>query len=56
MAEGCKEEFNLSFLKFVLTFNFRNRANIYHTLNKSYKNIIVLRNKKEVTFFLSNLI
>ena len=56
MAKGCKEEFNLSFLKFVLTFNFRNRANIYHTLNKADKNIIVLRNNKEVTLFLSQLI
>ena len=55
MAEGCKEEFDLSFLKFVLTFNSRNRANIYHRLNKvkKSKNIIVLRNDKEVKGFLS---
>ena len=55
MAEGCKEEFDLSFLKFVLTFNSRNRANIYHRLNKvkKNKNIIVLRNNKEVKGFLS---
>lgn len=55
MAEGCKESFDLSFLKFVVRFNSRNRANIYYKLNKvkKNKNIIILRNDKEVKLFLS---
>ena len=58
ITKQANEEFYKTrpFLKFVLTFNFRNRANIYHTLNKADKNIIVLRNNKEVTLFLSQLI
>ena len=34
MDEGCKESFNLAFLKFVLMFNRRNRSNIYNRLER----------------------
>ena len=57
MAKGCKEEFDLSFLKFVLKFNYNNRKSIYDRLEKlkETKNIIVLRKDKEVDLFLSQL-
>ena len=58
MAEGCKEGFDLAFLKFVLTFNRKNRTNIYNRLEKAknIKNVIVLRNDKQVSAFLFQLI
>ena len=57
MADGCKENFDLSFLKFVLTFNSKNRRSIYGVLGKikKTKNVIVLKNDKEVKIFLSQL-
>ncbi len=57
MAAGCKEDFNLAFLKFVLMFNHRNRLNIYNRLEKAKKakNIIVLKNDKQVKRFLCQL-
>jgi len=57
IAEGCKESFDLSFLKFVLNFNRRNRSNIYNRLEKlkKNKNIIVLKNDSQVKSFLSQL-
>ena len=57
MAEGCKENFDFTFLKFVLTFNSRNRAHIYNRLEKltKTKNIIVLKSNKQVYSFLSQL-
>ena len=57
MAKGCKESFDLSFLKFVLMFNYNNRRNIYNRLEKlkNIKNIIVLKNDSEVKLFLCQL-
>lgn len=57
MAEGCKERFDLSFLKFVLNFNRRNRLKIYNRLEniKNDKNVIILKNNKQVKSFLSQL-
>ena len=57
IAEGCKESFDLSFLKFVLNFNRRNRSNIYNRLEKvkNDKNVIVLKNDKQVKSFLFQL-
>ena len=54
IADGCKESFNLSFLKFVLTFNHKNRANIYKKLEKykTTKDVIILKNDKEEDLFL----
>jgi len=57
IAEGCKESFDLAFLKFVLMFNYKNRTNIYNRLEKikRTKNVIVLKSDKEGDFFLSKL-
>ena len=57
MAEGCKESFNLAFLKFVLMFNRRNRSNIYNRLEtvQNIKNVIILKNDKQVSAFLLQL-
>ena len=54
IADGCKESFDLSFLKFVLTFNYKNRANIYNRLEKAKttKDVIILKNDKEGDLFL----
>lgn len=53
MAKGCKERFDLEFLNYVLTFNAKNRVNIYTKLEqvKNSKNVIVLKNDKEVDLF-----
>ena len=57
MATGCKEDFNLDFLKFVLMFNVRNRSNIYNRLEKikNTKNVIVLKKDIHVGAFLRQL-
>ena len=54
IADGCKESFNLSFLKYVLTFNHKNRANIFNKLEKykTTKDVIILKNDKEADLFL----
>ena len=54
IADGCKERFDLFFLKFVLTFNYKNRENIYNRLEniKTNKEVIILKNDKEVDLFL----
>ena len=57
MAQGCKENIDFSFLKFVLTFNYRNKKEIYDRLEKlkKNKNVIILKNNKEVDSFLSQM-
>lgn len=54
IADGCKERFDLSFLKFVLMFNYKNRSNIYNRLEKikTAKDVIILKNDKEADLFL----
>ena len=54
MAEGCKERLDFNFLKFVLTFNYKNRVNIYNQLkkHKTNKDVIILKNDKEADLFL----
>ena len=54
IADGCKERFDLFFLKFVLTFNYKNRENIYNRLEniKTTKEVIILKNDKEADLFL----
>ena len=54
IADGCKESFDLFFLKFVLTFNYKNRENIYNKLEKikTTKDVIILQNDKEADLFL----
>ncbi len=57
MADGCKEGFDFNFLKFVLTFNYRNKSKIYTRIEKvkNTKNVIILKNDKEVDDFLVQL-
>lgn len=57
MPKGCKERFDLSFLNYVFTFNAKNRLSIYNKLEqvKNSKNVIVLKNDKEIASFLSQL-
>ncbi len=57
MANGCRESFDLSFLKFVVNFNRRNRSKIYNRLEKvkKDKNVIVLKRDRQVKSFLSQL-
>ena len=57
MAEGCKESLDISFLKFVLLFNYNNRDQIYERikiLDKS-KKILIFKEDKEVMGFLFQL-
>ena len=57
MAEGCKESLDISFLKFVLLFNYNNRDQIYERikiLDKS-KKILIFKKDKEVMCFLVQL-
>lgn len=57
IPKGCKERFDLGFLNYVLSFNSKNRAKIYARLEKAKntKNVIVLKNDKEISSFLSQL-
>ena len=57
MAEGYKESLDISFLKFVLLFNYNNRDQIYERikiLDKS-KKILIFKKDKEVMGFLFQL-
>jgi len=57
MPKGCKERFSLSFLHYVAMYNFTRRKSILKKLNtfKTSKNIAILKNDKEVNFFLQNI-
>ena len=57
MANGCKEEFNLEFLHFVLTFNNKFRKEIIQKLNlvKDEKKILVFRTDKQADKFLAQI-
>ena len=57
MAPGCKEEFDLEFLWFVLTFNNKFRKKITQKLNsvKNKKNVFVFKIDKEAEKFLAQI-
>jgi len=57
MAPGCKEEFDLEFLWFVLTFNNKYRKEITQKLNsvKNKKNVFVFKIDKEAEKFLAQI-
>ena len=57
MAAGCKENFDIVFLKYVLMYNYQNRKQIYKKLYsvKSEKEIVILKNDYEVDLFLSQI-
>ncbi|MBC8265377.1 MAG: hypothetical protein H8E84_00240 [Flavobacteriales bacterium] len=54
MPKGCKERFDFEFLKYVLTFNYKNRKGIFERLNsvKEYKKVYVFKTDKEADLFL----
>ena len=57
MGEGCRERFNLSFLKWVLTFRRKNRRFITDNLDAFPEvNKIILKSRKEANEFLENLL
>jgi adenylate kinase family enzyme len=57
MPEGCKERFDLEFLHYVATFNFKNRKGILKRLNavKEHKKVYVFKTDKKADLFLSEL-
>ena len=57
MANGCKEQFDLEFLHFVLTFNSKNRKGIIQKLNlvKDEKKVLVFKTNKQADKFLAQI-
>ena len=57
MAPGCKEEFDLEFLWFVLTFNNKYRKEITQKLNsvKNKKNVAIFQTDKHADKFLEQI-
>ena len=57
MANGCKEQFDLSFLHFVLTFNSKFRKGFIQKLNlvKDEKKVLVFKTDKQANKFLSQI-
>ena len=53
-ANGCKEQFDLEFLHFVLTFNSKNRKEILKRLDsaKENKKVYIFKSDKEADLFL----
>jgi adenylate kinase family enzyme len=57
MANGCKEQFDLEFLHFVLTFNNKRRKEIIQKVNlvKDEKKALVFKTDKQADKFLSQI-
>ena len=57
MAKGCKEQFDLEFLHFVLTFNSKNRKRFIQKLNliKNEKKVLVFKTDKQADKFLAQI-
>ena len=57
MANGCKEQFDLEFLHFVATFNYKNRIGIIEKLNliKNEKKVYILKTDKAADFCLEQI-
>ena len=57
MAKGCKEQFDLEFLHFVLTFNRKNRKKFIQKINlvKDEKKVFVFKTDKQADKFLSQI-
>ena len=57
MANGCKEQFDLEFLHFVLTFNSKNRKRFIQKLNlvKDEKKVRVFKTDKQANKFLAQI-
>jgi adenylate kinase family enzyme len=57
MASGCKEQFDLEFLYFVATFNYKNRIGIIEKLNliKNEKKVYILKTDKAADLCLEQI-
>ena len=57
MANGCKEQFDLEFLHFVATFNYKNRIGIIEKLNliKNEKKVYILKTDKAADLCLEQI-
>ena len=57
MANGCKEQFDLEFLHFVATFNYKNRLGIINKLNliKNKKKVYILKTDKAADLCLEQI-
>jgi adenylate kinase family enzyme len=57
MANGCKEQFDLEFLHFILTFNSKNRKGFIQKLNlvKDEKKVLVFKTDKQADKFLAQI-
>ena len=57
MANGCKEQFDLEFLHYVLTFNSKFRKGIKQKLNlvKDKKKVLILKTNKQADKFLTRI-
>ena len=57
MANGCKEQFDLEFLHFVLTFNSKNRKRFIQKLNliKDEKKVLIFKTDKQADKFLAQI-
>ena len=57
MPKGCEERFDLEFLHYVATFNFKNRKGIIERLNsvKEDKKVYVFKTDKEADLYLSQI-
>ena len=57
MANGCKEQFDLEFLHFVLTFNSKNRKRFIQKLNlvKDEKKVLIFKTDKQANKFLAQI-
>ena len=57
MANGCKEQFDLEFLLYVLTFNHKKRDRIIEKINtvKDSKRVYVFKTDKEADKFLAQI-
>ena len=57
MANGCKEQFDLAFLRFVLTFNSKFRKGFIQKLNlvKDEKKVLIFKTDKQADKFLAQI-
>lgn len=57
ITEGCKEKLDWEFIKWILTFPFKERKAIHEKINQysKEKNVFIFKNRKEVKEFISML-
>ena len=55
MAEGCPERFDWEFLRWVWRFNGKHRKKYYDRLNRTDKQVYILKNRRQVKRFLKQI-